>query len=501
MVDCLAGCASRFGCGISSIRRPLEGAVLAPFVEISVNDGRENVITVGNKSSPQFGNHAVVKSMQYGQTNGTGITIEIVDEEGGAFVKFYEKIVSCMETARSKYQIKAKWGWLEEDCPPSSSSRRKESVLHTFMLKRVAGSVENGTFKFVLEGNDIANVTQETRGECIFGSDDNPMPLKQAIVQLFQNWTPRVDSVKFLRPTPSGGTTPWNFEGDPRSVWRAEQKNPMTAALEWIRPYRTDAGKGIFPAWNDTASVPEIIFWEDYNPACDENVEVCGRSKGTFIVNGGRCSNVISFKPKYTWYWGSIGNTGGIINEGKAKGEKQGDEQDCRLRANESKDAGPSEEGCAKGGLQTENQTPTDAMQTYGTAEATTEVIKSDQQHQRANRNFMYMPIEAELTIQGDPVKFDRPPDLVNKTVAIVYINPFHVVGGGETGCGDWLRISQCNDVFSNQGWIILGVNHDIREGNYTTTLKLKLPAPGADVAASLPLGANASGFPSPCDR
>lgn len=830
MAGCLSGCGSRFKGG--PLLNALDADVVAPIVTVTVS-GPGGEITVGNKSSPGFDNHAIVKSFQYGLSNGTGLSVEIVDEEGGAFRDFFRKIVTCMEGAKDKYVMSARWGWITEKC--QGGGEPLLSKAHKFLLTYVAAQMENGVFKFVLTGVDTMQLAEETRSECVHGSDESPMPLKDAIRQLFQNNTPPVPSVKFLRIT-CQGTSEWEFEGDPVGKWRSEMKNPMTTALEWIRPYKTDRGKGIFPAWNDTADQPEIIFWEDYRPDCNQLDGKTCDSLGTVVVNGGKClwpastvetedgwkrinwivkhkysgkvkcvdengkitwsniinwyknprqkrklikvhlsnsrqrhnsisgaiftedheiltnegyvkvkdlnilnhkinsgtyqpskevhnaiigimlgdghikrsnnsfecthcskqkdyvkhkseilnlklkkgknkfkvqskaspywrkmrklfyqdkkviteevlkdfneislaylfmddgylkqtkntftseiatccfniecvkklvsriksmgidckiskskypriifnsentkklskmispyvvksmdykvlekdrktkkkklntdeipfydtfslhrcgdkepfcktvfcievekynnfmthsgivkncSNVISFKPEFKWAWGMVGVAGGQINEGKAEGQKQGEEQVCRFRANESKQVPPSQEGCTKGGTQTENQTSDDAMLNHGTKEATKEVIKSDHQHKRANQN--YGPIKAELTVQGLPqAPFDDPVRIKGKKLSIVYINPFHIIGGS-SACGDWLRVSNCNEILSNRNWRIDGVNHDMREGNYTTTFQIVLDAPGSNVAASLPLGSSSNGFNVPC--
>lgn len=496
MADCLQGCGRRYDCG--NLQKAIDADIVAPIVIATVTSP-EGGITVGNRSAPSFSNHAAIKSFQYGMSDGIGCTIEIVDEEGGSFPEFFGKVANCLENAADKYLLKVRWGWLVESCFGMGSPIL--SSIHTFLIKRVSVNMENGIFRFVLEGIDlIGGAQEETRAECTYGADDDPMPLKEAIKKLFKNYTPPVSSVKFLRVKAGGGTEDWDFKkinGEvPKGVWQANQTNPLSTALEWMRPFQTEREKGVVPAWNDTASQPEIIFWEDYSPSCDEQLDGCSRSKGTYIVNGGDCSRVISFKPEINWTFAVAANVGGIINEGQAKGEKQAEEQECQLKAGEKKGGGGGGgKGCAKGGVQTEQQTPDTGLRNYGNKEATKETIKSDQKHQRANRT--YEPVKAELVIQGDPVNYDRLDQIKGKLVSVVYINPFHVIGGGSS-C-DWLQISNCNSVLSNKGWDLLQVAHDIQDGSYTTTLSLFLTAPGSNVSTSLNLGSTGEGFRIRC--
>jgi hypothetical protein len=99
-------------------------------------------------------------------------------------------------------------------------------------------------------------------------------------------------------------------------------------------------------------------------------------------------------------------------------------------------------------------------------------------------------PITADLRILGDPraqfVYMDR---WMGQSVSIVAINPFHIAGGGNGGCGDWLAKPMCNQILSNKSWKVHAVNHSIKEGSYTTTLKLFLEAPGIQIGHDDPLG------------
>jgi hypothetical protein len=104
--------------------------------------------------------------------------------------------------------------------------------------------------------------------------------------------------------------------------------------------------------------------------------------------------------------------------------------------------------------------------------------------------------ITAELRILGDP----RQPfceDGLKRPVSIVAINPFHIQQNVNAGCGEWLAIPGCNEILSNKQWLVNGINHSIKEGNYTTTLKLFLAAPGNQQGKNEPLGGSGSNGPT----
>ncbi|MGL1636394.1 hypothetical protein ACSTJT_23245, partial [Vibrio parahaemolyticus] len=77
---------------------------------------------------------------------------------------------------------------------------------------------------------------------------------------------------------------------------------------------------------------------------------------------------------------------------------------------------------------------------------------------------------------------------------SIVVINPFHIQDVGGEDCGEWLQAETCNAVLSNRQWLVLGTSHEIKEGSYTTTIKVRLDAPGTDISIGEPLGGDPDG-------
>jgi hypothetical protein len=96
----------------------------------------------------------------------------------------------------------------------------------------------------------------------------------------------------------------------------------------------------------------------------------------------------------------------------------------------------------------------------------------------KASASFKFNePLQAELKIAGNPreefcfVKNTRG----NNRVAIVVLNPFHLMGGGDKDCPDWLAEPLCNNYLSNKQWLVNGVNHNITQGSYVTTLHVEI--------------------------
>ena len=102
-MECLASSGS---CSADGIQKAIDAHVIAPWVTATVS-GSGSQITVGNNSAPSFKNKAVISSFQYGQSNGTGCTLDIIDEEGGAFDKFFASFRRTYFFAHVKMQYSA----------------------------------------------------------------------------------------------------------------------------------------------------------------------------------------------------------------------------------------------------------------------------------------------------------------------------------------------------------------------------------------------------------
>jgi hypothetical protein len=488
-MPCLVGCITKYACG--GIISPVDGQSLAPWVRVQFASVNGHLVTVGNQSSPGVGNTAVIKGFQYGmsQKGGTGCTIEIFDEQGSSFERFMDRLNKNVEKdPQGVYTMVIQWGWTGAECGsgPGPGSL-PVSAKNYFTIQNITAAYENGKIKFTIQGLDDMQRIFESRNEEVKGNDKQKLPLKEAIRRLFQNNKPPVNSVRFLRVT-EGGTQEWGFKASeggfegPQSVWEGDQQNALATARKWLAPFTTDRNKGVVAAWNSADNPPELIFWEDTLPGCNEGVQPCPRSIGTYIVNGGKCSSVISFNPSVQWnpqYVGKAGgNTGG---PGSAGGAKMDGFQDCKTFGT---------------GTQTSLPPSRYAWDVHGPENMTEKSKEAAAAHERAGMT--YHSITAEMRVQGDPT-LSRPVEIVGKTVAIVVINPYHLVAAGGSDLA-WLADPECNSVFSNKGWLIEGVSHDIREGSYVTTIKVALSAPGVEINAGQPVGGTGSGGWTPAN-
>lgn len=213
-----------------------------------------------------------------------------------------------------------------------------------------------------------------------------------------------------------------------------------------------------------------------------------------FITHSGvvhNCSNVISFNPNINWPTGFA-----AMAQGGLAGATQNSEG--KKKDNE-RPKGCAPQGGSKAGIMQSIPHSRQGTDYYGTDKNTEQSEKGQMAHNKANINREgIQPIEAELRIQGHPGhKFVDAWDIHAAYAAIVVINPFTLAGPWWDGCGDWqvLADSGCNTVLSNKYWKVMGVNHQIKEGSYVTTLKCILPVPGVDISAGQPLGGDPDAF------
>ena len=482
----LAGCAARYECGTLQI--PLEGDVLAPYVRATFASGDGLTITVGNESSPPD-NNAVIKSFDYGTSDGHKCTMEIVDQEGGRFQKFVDRVNKCIERTSADTNMLVQWGWVKSNCRGGSPVDPSPEIKMIPMNIEVDFSA--GIIKYTITAIDGMQNVFNSREDQNIGSEGDEVPLTVAIRDFMQRDEPKFN-VRFQKKNPDGtpSTLRWKEGGEqgPDGVWRCDNQNKLATCMAWIENYRTEDDKGVHPCL-DNVSGDTIIFWEDLLPGCNEG-RSCdgGLSLGTFIVNGGKMSPVISFSPNINW----PAAFGIMASGGNSGASESGETRETTRKCNTQGDS-------ESVGLSTSITVDSTCRNVHGPDRCVEESEISQNAHAKANsvNTEGLHPIEAELKFQGRPNSlFVDLKLIVGTNVGIVVINPFYIIGDDQYK--DWLARPECNEVLSNKTWMVKGVNHSIKEGSYVTTLKVFLPTPGINIDAGQPLGGPGSGGYTP---
>jgi hypothetical protein len=509
----------------SCIKLPLQATGLAPFVRMSfpaldTGDGsgntkfnpKANDLTVGNKSNLP-NNHAVIKSFTYGSSDGNGAEVEIYDEEGGEFDLLVQKMVKVLSEG-NEFGCAVEWGWTVTDCddiginfPGNKRHSTIKSSQHYFLIISVDIHFANSGIVFKLELLDTmmpmfetrikdtiegVNLKEAIRG--VFNNQDNPIQMEVVFAKLQPTSSGEVPCNTLVSEGGFGNQSftlppdveefefesPWE-DDPPEEDWQTANLNPLGAVREWLKDKKTTDKKGTIIFYNSTSPNKQLVILEDPLPRCEEEVlELdCSRSIGTYIVNGGAKSPVISFDPQIKFNWAAAAKAGGGTDPNSAAGGNAGSEDDDD---DDDDDNDNDDDPCV---IRQPSGTGTQTHVTLGSEWASVagpegyrDAIEGLEAQSKANKN--YEAVEAELRIQGDPT-LDNPFAIKIKTVSILVINPFHLRNKTNriSGCPEWLVAPPCNRILSNKNWFIKGVSHEIKEGAFTTTLKLFLPAPG----------------------
>lgn len=323
----------------------------------------------------------------------------------------------------------------------------------------------------------------------------------------------------------------YNFDCEgwgPYDVWDTNASTPLTVIQNWIKKgvfaqdltgkITSSGGKtGItmnydptykfndYPADTDPCDLPctsaapqygRLILWANAIPYCQGNFndnEINARLKAVYVVNGGNCSPVISFNPSFRWRQTAAMKGGGAANPGITN-TITGGVLGSAIVAMANQVIGMVKANCAIA------STPGLKRQAVPMATRSTAVTPNPPQmtqeavYHQIMTNMAIGVIEATLRIQGDPSYWLCTPVAgMGRCVGIVFINPYFLVHGATSNdCPVWASNdpdnpdeqfkSICNELLTNKGWFVMGVDHQIKDGQYVTELRLRLVAPGAEL-------------------
>lgn len=542
--NCLKGCIKNYLPikGGKKIFDPYDELIMYPWVKAWI-DGEPFILSMGNASSAN--NEANIKSFNFGVSNGMGAKVEVADESGGVFFQFFTRM-NYSNKANPAKSMYFQWGYNVQDqfgkvravpSPPVKSSEMPEiggdapdtnwtlglpspdstqyvSSVRKLLIKEIECQAQSAsTYKFIITGDDSLSDMNASADNRTFGGDTNPMHLTSAIRALMRPYNIKVSFVdmrngnvlpaRFEVP-PNAGKSPGGQGGDPAKLgplgkWNANNKSPLQAALEWMRMMRSEDGRGFVSSWQDTSNGQMLVFRVMTGDPCipynAQNV------LGTYLVNAGKCSPVVSFQPNFS------ANLPPIPKSGSGQPTPAGGKS-----PNAATDTGLKPDPCANAAAMTNlfksgvgNLQPGAGQSGWIWWMGDTAKKMLDAATVNIYANLLFRSITAELTIQGNPA-FEHPLMFNSYSVGVVYVNPFRPKPSVLKTFGplEWLqgnpsqislRTDSCSPILSNLNWMIIGANHDIRDGVYHTTLQLSLVAPGATTTPGVPLGGTPGGL------
>ena len=489
--------------------KPEEGNTLSPWVKITLDNptapGSGGSITVGNESFPGSPHTACIKEFEYGKSDSFSMRITIHDEQGGSFVNFAEALLKDYRCNVAPMFMFVEYGWVKSFCDQNAAPINSTKAYA--MLQSIETHFD-GKFQFELTGTDVFTIGQEGNSDELIGGDgEEGEYYTDAIRKLVVNSdiAPTVGSVNWYEISSSGELESlegkdvfYSPTGDPKEMkkgpkrkWQSAGQDKLDVVYRWTGTVEhINRKKGWTLYFNNEVPEGELQIWLDSKPSGQESG--FGQCMGTYIVNGGKESPVISFNPSFKWDFTRLTSGGGNLSTSST--DPTGDQAKTKGRREFptlSRVGNPGAGHNTTGATQEEN------------TENESGPRGQDDAQSAADKQFRALDlagnIEADLTIIGDPRL--KPLQLMNRFISIIFINPYHLQtspNSGTSACPDWTIAPPCNPVLSNDSWIVKAITHKIEAGKYTTTLRVKLTAPGSDIDANQRLGGSQNGWQPP---
>jgi hypothetical protein len=484
--NCLVGCIGENQCiGGSNGGILYPFAVAAPFIEVTFGAGN-NTLTVGNQSDPENNNNACIIGLNISTSNGMNAKIEVVDQEGGQFYNFFDSLIKHINSTEPSICL-IDYGWIGSDCDNNPIKRTMASVSGS----RTEGQIiemnvtkSSGLYSYEINCGSLMTIAQAGKTQKTYGFDGvSKYKLDLAITQYCQDpeQPPVFKQVNFWRKQKGGGTQTWEFKAIhdvPQGPWRTNNQGKLETILEWIQDWATDQGKGMVLSIDEREGKRSLILWEDPHTPCQNDNECAGDRLGTFIVNGGNCSNVLEFNPTINWSSAWASKTIG--------GEQGGPTAAVGVPLKDNFPNNPN--GCNQGEYKQEGKTGNILLNnnlTTNTGEQALKIAAANRNaNELANSKFqvasslggMMTAIEADLKIIGTvEMGFTHIYDNLFGYCSIIVINPFYLSRGGTDSCPKWIYGQSCNTVLTDTNWQLQQITHDIRGGKFETTLHVYL--------------------------
>ena len=475
--------------GVTNLRLPIDSEVVSPFIRIQFTDetGTFTYITVGNKSVGTGNNTSIsgddataaITSFEFGSQDGVSCNFEIADQDGGEFQLFSQKILNKLGELDHTLCVYAniEFGWVSIDKNGNTHKYSSQDVtIVCLQIQQMKVKYSHTMVKYAIVAKDLIAGTS-TRENKLIGTDSQPLDVKEALKKLFGDSNPHI-SLKFLKfgsdgaiiNNPVASDDEMQFKHSAKIVLDANNQHKLAAAHQTLSNFVTENDKGVIRFWDVSSCSPTLIFCENPYPEPGSGNVQDKKFVGTYIVNGGAYSNVLSFDPNIDIYGAQaqLGHGGGF-GTGTAKPE-------AIDNTTATNPAGTNAQTKYKeaGTQQTVNMTR-QALDAHGPKEGLNKHKEAMGKHALASIFEVRGCIDATLIVQGDPTLVGTL-NTIGKWVSLIVINPFQLKGSGD--CGMWLAEPAVNTILTSKDWKIYKVVHSIQNGSFVTTFSIRLVSP-----------------------
>lgn len=487
-LNCSIPCLEVSACG-NNIIVP-SGAVFTPWVDVRLGNAR---VTTGNGQTDS-NRDAVISNFEYGfelGTKGFGADFEITDSTGKASIDLIENLNKTVATAlESRQNVSFDFGWIVRN---TNNTSRFDTVSSRFgrRINGIVNKLEQAydgkmiKVKFSVVGIEFFDITPHDLvigGDPTKEGDEPPVYLTDAIRRLLLEINPKYPSVKFLdkagKELEFETTNNTDKKKGPKNRWSCNGATKIESVRNWLNGVRSKDKRGLLII-TDTDSGGIIIKEDPIDRTSKDQDYGCNLHVGTFVVNGGNCSPVLSFSPTLNFL--NVSQPG-PVQAAPGASSAAGQPHDGQKKINEQ-----NKQSFGQGSNTTISENMNTQTAPEDQAKATTDAHEAQVRSNAPNE--VPGAIEADLKIIGNPYYGNILNNLAAATVSVVFLNPFHLERKNNLTTWYGLTESNCHKVLSNKQWFVKGVNHQIQSGTYVTNLKLSLPAPNIELQYDQPYG------------
>ena len=491
--------------GSSGINPSINFESYAPYIILRFQDpstrgGRrikyQYAITTGNLAGQN--RTASIKSLHYEVNQSGKATVDIVDSSGDDFVNFYSSLFTngCLPgTGRPRrgqpqgLRVSLDFGWIftgstgvttiysNSFAKSGNFPQRGSGKEIYFNLTKIDVNYEGGIWKYKVELTGPDDGNKKRTASRTYGKSNQLVTLIDAASKHLSGdcKDPQVpNKVETIRKNADGTWTPFKFENStpngPKGVYPGFNDDPLSAIRKNLDAVVTDRGRGVYMFYNVGDESQTLYLVEGHFENCKGARG--GRSGcktnflGTYVINGGDISPVISFSPKIEISAVPTTNRGSVA---------AGSTRSRSVKIPECGEGTPkAEEGAT---IVTQAAVRENQLNSATPKELPNKIAKSARASIEAAKSIMPLVqgITADLTIQGDP-RLVWPETIHGSYISVIFVNPFsfkqNFIGADKVE-GNWLASPPTNSLLSQSMTIVVGVEHDISDGKWETKLKI----------------------------
>jgi hypothetical protein len=489
--------------GSSGINPSINFESYAPYIILRFQDpstrGRTAkylyAITTGNLAGEN--RTASIKSLHYEVNQSGTATVDIVDASGDDFVNFYSSLFTngCLPgTGRPRrgqpqsLRVSLDFGWIftgstgvttiySNTFANGGQFERKTGPHLYFNLMKIDVNYEGGIWKYKVElkGADAPNGRRSASRT--YGKSNQLVTLIDAASKHLSGdcKDPQIPNrVKTIRKNADGTWSSFKFENStpngPKGVYPGFNDDPLSAIRKNLDSVVTDRGRGVYMFYNVADESQTLYLVEGHFENCKGargGINGCKTNfLGTYVVNGGDISPVISFSPKLEI------NATPTTNRGSVSAGS------TRSRSIKIPECGEGDSQAQNGAtIVTQTAVRENQLNSATPKELPNKIAKTARASIEAAKSIMptIQGITADLTIQGDP-RLVWPHQTTACYISVIFVNPFSLkqtFAVPNKVEGNWLASPPTNSLLSQSSMLVQAIEHDISDGKWETKLKI----------------------------